>query len=115
LLLTICIVHDALLSKNLAEGQGFEPWWHFCPSPFQDAPFGQLRHPSVTKIGRCGEIRTRDQWIKSPLLYRLSYAPNEFYLCLNPFFNWISPQWKMERETRFELATYTLARYRSAN
>ncbi len=26
-------------------------------------------------IGRTGEIRTRDQRIKSPLLYRLSYRP----------------------------------------
>jgi hypothetical protein len=25
--------------------------------------------------GRTSEIRTRDQWIKSPLLYRLSYSP----------------------------------------
>jgi hypothetical protein len=25
--------------------------------------------------GGSGEIRTRDQWIKSPLLYRLSYRP----------------------------------------
>jgi hypothetical protein len=27
------------------------------------------------KNGRTGEIRTRDQRIKSPLLYRLSYRP----------------------------------------
>ena len=27
-------------------------------------------------IGGSGEIRTRDQRIKSPLLYRLSYRPN---------------------------------------
>ena len=26
-------------------------------------------------FGRTGEIRTRDQRIKSPLLYRLSYRP----------------------------------------
>ena len=26
--------------------------------------------------GRVCEIRTRDQWIKSPLLYQLSYRPN---------------------------------------
>ena len=28
-----------------------------------------------TENGRTGEIRTRDQRIKSPLLYRLSYRP----------------------------------------
>jgi hypothetical protein len=29
----------------------------------------------LAKNGRTGEIRTRDQRIKSPLLYRLSYRP----------------------------------------
>lgn len=28
--------------------------------------------------GGTSEIRTRDQWIKSPLLYRLSYSPHIF-------------------------------------
>ena len=30
---------------------------------------------TLAKNGRTGEIRTRDQRIKSPLLYRLSYRP----------------------------------------
>ena len=30
-------------------------------------------------IGGTSEIRTRDQWIKSPLLYRLSYSPINWY------------------------------------
>jgi hypothetical protein len=32
--------------------------------------------------GGSGEIRTRDQWIKSPLLYQLSYRPGGFDLSL---------------------------------
>ena len=40
---------------------------------------GMVRKPCVrygpTENGRTGEIRTRDQRIKSPLLYRLSYRP----------------------------------------
>ncbi len=40
--------------------------------------------------GRTGEIRTRDQRIKSPLLYRLSYRP--IFMALqkgDPRFYWI--------------------------
>ena len=31
-------------------------------------------------LGRTSEVRTRDQRIKSPLLYRLSYSPKIFQL-----------------------------------
>ena len=41
--------------------------------------------------GRTGEIRTRDQRIKSPLLYRLSYRPIFMALQNNdPRFYWIA-------------------------
>ena len=41
--------------------------------------------------GRTGEIRTRDQRIKSPLLYRLSYRPIFMALQDNdPRFYWIA-------------------------
>ncbi len=35
------------------------------------------KNAAFLNTGGSGEIRTRDQWIKSPLLYRLSYRPGE--------------------------------------
>jgi hypothetical protein len=56
---------------------------------------GIVRKPcdrlTPTENGRTGEIRTRDQRIKSPLLYRLSYRPIFMALQNNdPRFYWIA-------------------------
>ncbi len=44
----------------------------------------ESRHKTWDFGGRPGEIRTLDQWIKSPLLFRLSYGPTNSLGSPNP-------------------------------
>ena len=73
--------------------------------PDSDRRIGDLQSPALplgygaVKDGALGRNRTNDTRIFSPLLYQLSYQ---------------GTLGKMERATRFELATSTLARWRSA-
>ena len=58
----------------------------------------------LTYSGAGNEVRTRDPNHGKVMLYQLSYSRNK-----------ISLDFRLERETRFELATLTMARLCSTN
>ena len=68
-------------SRNLAEGEGFEPPEAFASTVFKTAAFDHSATPPVwgwfQSIGRAGGIRTPNRRFWRPLLYQLNYRPTQ--------------------------------------
>ena len=57
-----------------AEDTGFEPVPPLRENGFRNRRFGPLSQPSKLNISVPGEGRTRNRWVRNPMLYPLSYG-----------------------------------------